>query len=233
MTSLPLKIRDNRGMEAPEIAQKAPEILLIDKPSGITSYDAIRVLKRRFRGVKIGHAGTLDPNATGLMIIGLGAGTKKLTEFLKLPKSYEAGILFGVQTDTGDKDGKIIREIDASSLTEEILNEALKKIIGTHSFAVPKYSAIKVEGKRLYARARKGEDFIPPLKEMTTYAAKIKEIKRIGKHALADVSFDVGSGTYIRSLAEEIGKLLDFPATLETLRRTRIGDFSIEDAEKI
>jgi tRNA pseudouridine55 synthase len=220
-------------MEALETPQKAPEMLLIDKPLGMTSYDAIRVLKRRFRGVKIGHAGTLDPNATGLMIIGLGTGTKKLTEFLKLPKSYEAGILFGVQTDSGDITGKIIGEKDASLLTEEILHEAIKKIIGTHSFAVPKYSAIKVAGERLYARARKGEDFTPPSKEMTTYTAHIENIKQKESRMRVDITFDVASGTYIRTLAEELGKFLGLPATLETLRRTRIGDFHIEDAEKI
>lgn len=220
-------------MEALEIAPKAPKMLLVDKSQGITSYDVIRVLKRRFPGVKIGHAGTLDPNATGLMIIGLGEGTKELTEFLKLPKNYTAGILFGRETDTGDRDGKTIREADTSSLSEDALREAIKKIIGTHSFSVPKYSAIKMGGKPLYARARKGEDFTPPSKEMTVYEAKVESVKRKEKYVYASVTFDVASGTYIRTLAKEIGKLLNLPATLETLHRTRIGNFRVEDAEKI
>lgn len=213
--------------------QKPPQIALVDKPKGITTYDVIRRLKPRFRGVKIGHAGTLDPNATGLVILGIGEGTKELGNYLKLPKTYEAEITFGIRTDSGDTDGKIIEESDASTLEKSALEDALQKITGTHSFSVPKFSAIKMGGIPLYKRARKNEDFSPPEKEMTVTSAELRNFKKEERRAIASVVFDVSSGTYIRTLAEEIGKTLGFPATLSNLRRTRIGEFRIEDAEPL
>lgn len=215
------------------MAQKPPQIALIDKPKGITTYDVIRALKPRFRGLKIGHAGTLDPNATGLVILGIGEGTKELGNYLKLPKTYEAEIMFGLRTDSGDTDGKTIEESDASALEKSALEAALQKITGTHSFAVPKFSAIKVGGVPLYKRARKNEEFTPPEKEMAVTKAELLDFKKEGTRVIAQVVFDVGSGTYIRTLAEEIGKTLGLPATLSNLRRTKIGEFRIEDAEKL
>jgi tRNA pseudouridine55 synthase len=215
------------------MSQNAPEILLIDKTKGITSYDVIRALKRRLGRVKIGHAGTLDPNATGLMVIGIGTGTKLLSDYLKLPKTYEAEVLFGIRTDSGDITGKILEEKDASLLTEGMLASAVKKIEGRNSFPVPKFSAIKQGGKALYTLARAGEEFTPPEKVMEVRSAEIRSFKIHDGKARAEITFDVGSGTYIRTLAEEIGKLVHLPATLTELRRTRIGDFTLAGTEKI
>lgn len=214
-------------------AELSSGIRFFDKPKGITSFDLIRRLRVKLGIRKMGHAGTLDPNATGLMIIAIGSATKELSNLLKLPKTYEAEILFGIQTDTGDTVGKIIEEKDASYLKEKDLIDALKKIEGKHSLLVPRYSAIKVGGKPLYARARSGEVFTPPEKEMEIQKADLLSFEKKEKQVIARVLFDVGSGTYIRSLAEEIGKKLNLPATLQNLRRTKIGKFSIEDAEKI
>ncbi|MFA6536080.1 MAG: tRNA pseudouridine(55) synthase TruB [Candidatus Paceibacterota bacterium] len=213
-------------------------IILIDKPSGITSFDVIRRLRTKFGAKKgepkwkMGHAGTLDPMASGLMIIAYGPATKRLNEFLKLPKVYEAGILLGVKTDTGDLQGKILETVSAQ-VTAEALKVALKELIGTHEFAVPAYSAIKQGGEALYKKARRGEKIELPKKPMTVKKIILKSFLQDGQYQIIKADFEVGSGTYIRTLAEEIGYKLGLPATLQALRRTQIGDFSIGQAEKL
>lgn len=215
------------------MAQNDPKIVLIDKPKGITSFDVIRHLRAKLDMKKMGHAGTLDPNATGLMIIALGDSTKELQNLLKLPKVYETEILFGIRTDTGDIEGKIIEEGNALEITEEKIKKALLKITGIHLFPVPKYSAIKVAGKPLYKYARNNEPVELPQKQMNVISAEFKSIKKEENYMIANITFEVTSGTYIRTLAEEIGKDLGVPATLRNLRRTSIGDFHIENAEKL
>lgn len=221
-------------------------ILLIDKPQGITSFDCIRRLRRCFpRGTKIGHAGTLDPMATGLMIIGVGSETKRLGDYLKLPKTYEAEILLGVRTDTGDIDGKAVDEVRSMSYElwkgrESDIKETLEGMVGKLQLPVPKYSAVKRGGEPLYQKARRGEHVLPPIKTMEVTDCKLLAVghpRENGDPAhngpLIKVRFDVSSGTYIRSLAEEFGHRLGVPATLAGLRRTRIGEFKVEDAEKL
>lgn len=250
------------------------DILLIDKPTGITSFDCIRMLRRKL-GVKkmghaprlkIGHAGTLDPLATGLMIIGIGEGTKKLGNYLKLPKTYEANILLGVRTDTGDVTGKTLEEFSSNDQISKISNEEIKKalegMVGKLKLPVPAYSAIKRDGEALYKKARRGEVFESPIKTMEVLSAEFLGVTEVpynydrtytvkggeGKEGglVIKVRLDVGSGTYIRSLAEEFGRRLArtnlaeqnlhgraVPATLAGLRRTRIGTFKIEDAQTL
>jgi tRNA pseudouridine55 synthase len=239
-------------------------ILLIDKPAGITSFDVIRRMRKALSEcahanagedkrarIKIGHAGTLDPMATGLMIIGVGEGTKKLKEYLKLPKVYEAEVFLGLHTDTGDREGREFpisnsqfpNNLQISKLSKEKIKETLEGMVGKLILPVPRYSAIKVGGKRLYAKARRGESFEPPKKEMevirlTPKGIMNKELGMRGEEGIT-VKFEVevASGTYIRSLAEELGRRLGVPATLWNLRRTRIGPptggFKVEDAEKL
>lgn len=211
-------------------------ILIIDKPKGITSYDIIRRLKPKYPGQKIGHAGTLDPMATGLMIIGIGSGTKKLNEFLKLDKTYEAEVTLGIRTDTSDITGIILEKTSDDKLkkiniTKEKVEEVLQSLVGENNFPVSIYSALKKEGKPLYEYAREGKDVEAPVKLMKVYKVEFKSFNLNNKKIT--VIFDVGSGTYIRSLAEEIGKRLGTVATLSELRRTRVGEFKIEDAENI
>lgn len=224
-------------------------ILLIDKPSGITSFDCIRILRKKLGIRKMGHAGTLDPMATGLMLIGVGDGTKKLQEFLKLDKTYEAEILLGVQTDTGDITGRVMEhEVCTMEHEEERIKEILKGMEGKLNLPVPAYSAIKRGGEALYKKARRGEVVDVPRKTM-----EITSVEFLGCHStekwnpgkaldsslrwndklIVKARFSVTSGTYIRSLAEEFGRRLGVPATLASLRRTRIGEFKIEDAEKL
>jgi tRNA pseudouridine55 synthase len=212
-------------------------ILLIDKPKGITSFDVIRQLRiklGRKNMKKMGHAGTLDPLASGLMIIGINEGTKELTKLIKLPKVYRAEILLGVQTETADMEGKIIAEKSVSTIDMEKVAEALRSMVGKIILPVPVYSAIKVKGQPLYKRARGGEvGIITPEKEMEVLWINLLEHFSFENHYVLRLELEVSSGTYIRALAEEIGRRLELPATIKELRRIKIGEFKITDAEKL
>jgi len=207
------------------------DILLIDKPKGITSFDVIRQLRKGLGKKKMGHAGTLDPLATGLMIIGVGEGTKKLNEYIRLPKSYIAEILVGEKRSTGDMEGEVVESKNVESLEEGEVESALKEMIGVLRLPVPIYSAVKAGGKRLYKEVRKGRKVVTPLRDMETKNTQLLSMRKEGDYYIVEVQFDVESGVYIRSLAEELGRRLGYPATIKELRRTQIGDFRIEDAE--
>lgn len=220
------------------------EMLLIDKPVGISSFDVIRRLRQKLGKLKMGHAGTLDPLASGLMIIGVGAGTKKLSDYLKLDKEYEAEVLIGRKTTTGDREGEIVetKRLDKVFSVEEI-STVLETLIGTLNLPVSAYSAIKKDGVPFYKKARAAEKRgeTVPLEELPMRDMKVYKAELIGPLSLDEeeytitipVRFGVGSGTYIRSLAEELGRRLGYPATLQSLRRTKIGEFDIKDAEAI
>jgi tRNA pseudouridine55 synthase len=215
-----------------------PALLLIDKPLGITSFDVIRRLRRILNIKKMGHAGTLDPLATGLMIIGVGPGTKKLAELVKLDKEYVAEVRIGESRTTGDLEGEVIEEKKVSGLTRESVEEALRQMVGTLTLPVSAYSAIKVDGVPMYKRARQaqreGEVVAEvPIREMIVSESELLDFEMVGDRAVATVRFAVGSGTYIRSLAEELGRRLGYPATLQALRRTRVGEFMIAEAKTL
>lgn len=210
------------------------DILLIDKPVGITSFDVIRRLRKKLGIKKIGHAGTLDPLASGLMIIGAGKGTKKLTEYIKLSKEYIAEVLIGEKRTTGDMEGEVVESADVHDISEKEAQEVLKEMVGILLLPVPLYSAIKQDGQRLYKKARKGQEVGElPIREMGVIEAELLSVICADEKCVLKIKFYVGSGTYIRSLAEELGRRLGYPATLKSLRRTKIGDFTIEKARKI
>ncbi len=218
------------------------DILLIDKPKGITSFDVIRRFRREI-GVKkvgrkllpkLGHAGTLDPLASGLMIIGIGEGTKKLEAYLNLPKSYEAEVLIGERRATGDMEGEILEQKEVHGLTEKVVCDALESMLGALSLPVPIYSAVKRNGVALYKKARKGKAIEEvPMREMRVDGYEFQGIREENGKRIVSVRWDVASGVYIRSLAEELGNRLGYPATIFNLRRTKIGDLSVADARTI
>ena len=209
------------------------DVLLIDKPKGISSFDVIRTLRRTLGVRKMGHAGTLDPLASGLLIIGVGAGTKKLTEYLKLDKTYEAEIILGESRTTGDIEGELIAEKAVDSVDVARVHEVLAGMVGNVVLKVPRYSAIKRDGEALYKKARRGDEFEAPTRTMQAHDAVLARIVPDTSRVHIHVRFSVGSGTYIRSLAEEVGRRLGVPATLGNLRRTRIGQYSLEEAQKV
>ena len=214
------------------------EILLVDKPLGMTSFDVIRVLRKKLGIRKMGHAGTLDPLATGLMIIGVGAGTKKLSEFIKLDKEYIAEVLIGERRSTGDMEGVVLEVVAVDALDEELVRTTLHEMEGVLTLAVSAYSAIKKDGVPMYKRARKaeksGEEITElPVRDMHVYEAKLLQTEKKKDRVVLTVEFRVGSGTYIRSLGEELGRRLGYPATLQSLRRTKVGEFDIKDAVQL
>ncbi len=210
------------------------EILLIDKPKGITSFDVIRHLRKIYGIRKMGHAGTLDPLASGLLIIAIGEGTKKLHEFLKLPKIYKADVLLGIRTTTGDMEGAVVEHKAVPEMDKEDVERIVETMKGELFLHVPAYSAVKVGGMPLYKKARRSQLPIEtPLKKMEILWIKILDYKQSKEETLLTIECEVASGTYVRSLAEELGERLGTVATLKDLRRIQIGKFKIEDAKTL
>ncbi|GGG51366.1 tRNA pseudouridine(55) synthase TruB [Epilithonimonas arachidiradicis] len=210
------------------------QIFLLDKPLDWTSFQAVNKmkykLKREFKELpkkfKIGHAGTLDPRATGLLIVCTGKFTKKIPEIQDAPKEYWTEIKIGVQTESYDTEKPEILQNDYSHITKEDIHQSLEKFIGEIDQKPPVFSAIKIDGNRAYDLARKGEDV-----EMKSRKTTIHYINNIEIN-LPFISFTVGcsKGTYIRSLAHDIGQQLGVGAYLTQLRRTKIGEYSVENA---
>ncbi|WP_333851861.1 tRNA pseudouridine(55) synthase TruB [Epilithonimonas sp.] len=209
-------------------------VFLLDKPLDWTSFQAVNKLKYKLKNefkelpkkFKIGHAGTLDPRATGLLIVCTGKFTKKIPEIQDAPKEYWTEIKIGVQTESYDTEKPEILQTDYSHITEENIYQTLEKFLGEIDQKPPVFSALKIDGKRAYELARKGEDV-----EMKSRKTTILYLNNIEIN-LPFVSFTVGcsKGTYIRSLAHDIGQELKVGAYLTQLRRTKIGDYSIENA---
>ncbi len=209
------------------------QIILLDKPLDWTSFQAVNKLKYKLKNefglpkkFKIGHAGTLDPRATGLLIVCTGKFTKKIPGIQDAPKEYEAEIKLGVQTESYDTEKPEILAQDITHLKEEEIIAALQTFVGEIDQTPPVFSAIKIDGKRAYDLARKGEEI-----EMKSRKTTIHYLNNI-RIDLPVVSFTVGcsKGTYIRSLAHDIGQELHVGAYLTNLRRTKIGDYSVESA---
>lgn len=217
------------------------DILLVDKPAGWTSFDVVAKLRGRLRAVyqkagiqptkrqlKVGHAGTLDPFATGLLVILLGDATKRSDEFLKLDKVYEATFTLGASSSTGDPEGEIT-PVSAEIPSEDAVRVALTHFTGQIQQRPPMHSAIKINGHRAYKLARKGHTVEIPLRTITIHSLELISYS----YPELKVRTHVSSGTYIRSLAQDIGEYLKVGAYCSQLRRTRIADWDIADATTI
>jgi len=209
------------------------QIILIDKPAGCSSFHAVAkvrgFLKREFgHKVKVGHTGTLDPFATGLLILLSGSNTKKSGEFLKLDKVYETTLELGSVSNTGDIEGNIEKKSDKKVEIDEIEN-ALHAFTGEIEQRPPRFSAIKINGERAYKLARKGVEFKVPSRRVTIYKLEILEYK----YPYLKLRCFVSSGTYIRTLAEDIGEALGVGAYCTELRRIKVGKYDVADAHKL
>lgn len=216
-------------MENPE-----DKIILIDKPENISSFGVVARVRAKLRDeygkkVKVGHTGTLDPFATGLLILLSGKMTKKSNEFLKQDKIYEATLKLGETSTTGDPEGEITPKNSEKIPTLAEINKALKALTGEIEQTVPIFSAVKIDGERAYKLARAGRDFTPPTRKITIYKIDLLEYK----YPTLKIRTSVSSGTYIRTLAEDLGKTLGTGAYLTALRRTKIGNFDLKDATKL
>ena len=209
------------------------QIILLDKPLDWTSFQAVNKLKYKLKRefnlpkkFKIGHAGTLDPRATGLLIVCTGKFTKKIPEIQDAPKEYIAELKIGVQTESYDTEKPEILHTDFSHITEDFIKETLTKFVGEIEQKPPVFSAIKLDGKRAYDLARAGKEVEMKSRKTTIHYIENVEIE------LPFVRFTVGcsKGTYIRSLAHDIGQSLEVGAYLTNLRRTKIGEYAVENA---
>lgn len=209
------------------------KIFLIDKPLDWTSFDVVNKIRWNIRKaynlkkIKVGHAGTLDPKATGLLIICTGKFTKRIDEIQAESKVYTGTIKLGVTTPTYDTESEENQTFAIDHITEELIHETTRKFIGEIDQLPPAHSAVKVDGKRLYELARAGKEV-----ELKPRRILIHEF-RITKIEMPFVEFEVhcGKGTYIRSLAHDFGRELNSGGYLTTLRRTKIGEYSVEDAD--
>lgn len=204
-------------------------IYLIDKPEGLTSFDVIRKLRKTLHIKQIGHAGTLDPMATGLLICLVGRATKLSHLFLNKDKTYLATITFGFSTDSFDKTGHKVDEVNNFLLDKEQVETALLTIMKSDKQLPPMYSAIKKDGKKLYEYARK--DMVVDLEERDIKISEL-EIIDIRKDSV-DISITVSKGTYIRSIAHDIGKIIGIPSHLSQLRRIKSGTYDVKNADSL
>ena len=209
------------------------QIILVDKPADISSFGVVAkvrgFLKAKFdHKIKVGHTGTLDPFATGLLILLSGKMTKKSNEFLKLDKVYEATLKLGYTSTTGDPEGEL-KEIDNTIPGINQIKNIINNFIGAIDQKVPSFSAVKINGERAYKLARKGIDFETPTRKIEIYSIEILDYN----YPELKIRTHVSSGTYIRTLAEDIGEKLGTGAYLTALRRTKIGNHSIENATSL
>ena len=209
------------------VSLKAQGLLLVNKPSGPTTYDLIRWIKRKIKNTKIGHCGTLDPLAAGLVIILLGRATKKQSIYMGQDKDYEGTIRLGVKTDTGDLEGRVIEEKPVPSLRPAHINDVFQRFVGPLNQMPPMYSALKMKGKPLYQYARKGVEVTRQPRQIHIHSLSF--VSHQGNNELLFKS-RVSSGTYVRVLAEDIGEKLGTCATLASLTRSSIGEMNTSQA---
>lgn len=204
-------------------------LILIDKPEGLTSHDVVDRVRRLLKIRSVGHAGTLDPFASGLLILGIGSGTKSLTSLVGLDKSYTTTLRLGRTSSTFDREGEIkVTKPDPSPPNEVEIERALPSFRGSFEQRAPLFSAKKRQGKKLYELARSGQatEEMRPTKLITIYSLTLEDYA----WSHLRLSLRCSSGTYVRSLADDLGRALGVGAYAETLRRTNIGSFSIEQA---
>jgi tRNA pseudouridine55 synthase len=211
----------------------SPGLVIIDKPGGLTSHDVVARLRRILGTRKIGHAGTLDPMATGVLVCGVDRGTKLLGHLALDTKAYTATIRLGVATTTDDAEGEAIGGADAAEVDEGAVRAGMAVLTGAIDQVPSSVSAIKVDGKRAYARVREGEDVVLPARPVTVSEFALLAVRRGPGVTDLDVDVECSSGTYVRALARDLGAALGVGGHLTALRRTRVGPFTLERARSL
>jgi tRNA pseudouridine55 synthase len=204
-------------------------IILIDKPGGMTSHDVVDEMRMRTGLRRIGHGGTLDPIATGLLIVAMGKACRALEFFESLNKEYEVVMRLGVQTDTLDREGKVLKTMDASGIDQPAFEKALKSFIGRIEQTVPDYSAVRVKGKKLYERAREGEPIEAPKRIVEIFNLEVLQFTSPQVH----VRIACSKGCYVRAIARDVGEKLGNLAICDEVRRTKVGPFTVQQAAKL
>ena len=204
-------------------------VLIVDKPAGCTSHDVVQRVRKAIRQRSVGHAGTLDPLATGVLVVAIGEGTKLVSHLQSDDKRYEVTIALGAETDSLDADGKVTETAEVPSLDRAVVERALLPLIGRHLQTAPKLSAIKVGGTPLHRRMRRGEQVDPPEREVELYEAEVVDV---GPDALV-LRLHCGKGFYVRSFARDLARALGTLGHVVRLRRTASGAFSIDSALRV
>lgn len=211
----------------------APGLVIVDKPAGMTSHDVVGRCRRLFGTRKVGHAGTLDPMATGVLVIGVDRATKILGLLTATDKSYDATIRLGQTTTTEDADGEVLHTVSAAAVTDGQIGAALAPLRGAIEQIPSAVSAIKVAGKRAYQMVRDGETVELPARPVRIDRFDVLSVRRHGGLVDIDVTVDCSSGTYIRALARDVGAALGVGGHLTALRRTRVGRFGLDHARTL
>ncbi len=204
--------------------------LVVDKAPGMTSHDVVAIGRRALNTRKVGHAGTLDPMATGVLVLGFNNGTRLLQYITDGDKSYKATIVLGASTTTDDHEGEITSTADASGVKDEEIKRILGEMVGEIRQRPTNVSAIKVDGKRAYDRARSGEEFELPARKVTISQLDILNIRHKDVTTLVDIAVTCSAGTYIRAIARDLGAELKVGGHLNVLRRTRVAGFTLDQA---
>ncbi len=201
-------------------------ILVVNKPDGMTSHDVVAIVRRTFKMKRVGHAGTLDPLATGVLVVLIGKATKLFDKFVGFDKAYIATLKLGTVTDSADIQGKVLDQRPYEHITEEQIKDAFSKFSGDMEQLPPMVSAVKMGGKKLYELARKGITVERKPRAITIHELKILDI------TFPEVKFylDCSKGTYVRQLAHDIGEALGCGACITQIQRTKVGDFTIDEA---
>jgi len=204
--------------------------LVVDKAPAMTSHDVVAVARKALGTRKVGHAGTLDPMATGVLVLGFGNGTRLLQYITDGDKSYVATVVLGAATVTDDQEGEVISEADASNISDVQIKSGLSKMVGEIQQRPSSVSAVKVAGERAYDRVRAGEVFELAVRTITISSLNILDIRRNGSRIEIDIDVTCSAGTFIRAIARDLGDDLKVGGHLSALRRTRVAGFSIDQA---
>lgn len=208
-------------------------LVVVDKPGGITSHGVVSRVRRLAGTRKVGHAGTLDPMATGVLVLGTNRATRLLGHLMLTRKAYDATVVLGVATTTDDAEGEVTATTPAGHLGEEQVREALAAFVGDIEQVPTAVSAIKVDGKRAYARVRDGEKVVLKARPVTIDAIDVHRVERVGDTVEVDLSLRCSSGTYVRAVARDLGAALGVGGHLSALRRTAVGEFDLARARTL
>ncbi|MGY0232470.1 tRNA pseudouridine(55) synthase TruB [Longispora urticae] len=208
-------------------------LVIVDKPAGMTSHDVVARVRRLARTRRVGHGGTLDPMATGVLVLGVERGTKLLTYVIGSRKGYTGTIRLGQSTITDDAEGEFVTEVPADDVTDEAIRAGLATMVGLIQQVPSSVSAIKIKGVRSYSRVRAGEDVELPSRPITIHRLDVGSIRRSPGLVDVDVSVECSSGTYIRAIARDLGVLTGVGGHLTALRRTAVGGFTLAEARTL
>lgn len=221
----------NVGQNADQLSRAG--VVVVDKPAGMTSHDVVARLRRIFGTRKVGHAGTLDPMATGVLVAGIERGTKLLAHLVADDKVYSTTIRLGAATSSDDAEGEVLSETDAAHLTDDDIMAQVEALTGEIMQVPSKVSAIKIDGKRAHELVREGKEVDIPPRPVTIFSFDVSEIRRGGAVVDVDARVHCSSGSYIRSLARDMGDALGVGGHLTALRREASGPFTLEHARTL